>query len=135
MHELSLAMGLCRQLDRIRRERGAARIRKAVVEVGVLSNVIPELLRQAYLAHREQVPALAGTELVVRSIPLTLACEACGRTCETDALRLRCPACGSARVAVRAGESLLLREVHLEIEEDDDEHPASRRDGEPAQVQ
>lgn len=135
MHELSLAMGLCRQLARIRRERGATRIRAAVVEVGVLSNVVPELLRQGYLACREQVPELAATELVVRSVPLTLACGACGRTCETDALRLRCPECGSDRVTVRAGESLLLREVHLEIEEEDDERPASRRDGEPAQVQ
>lgn len=135
MHELSLAMGLCRQLSRIRDERGAARIVEAVVEVGALSNVVPELLRQAFLAHREQVPELAHTDLVVRSVPLTLACAACGRVSETMAVRLRCPACASPRVTIRAGESLLLREVHLEIEEDADEHPAPGRDGEPAQVQ
>lgn len=135
MHELSLAQGLCRQLERIRRERRAMRIREATVEVGALSNVVPELLLQGFLAAREREGALADTTLRIVEVPLRLECGACGRLTEPGALRLRCAACGSVDVTVRAGEALLLREVALEIEEESDEHPASLRDGEPAQVQ
>ena len=135
MHELSLARGLCRQLDRIRRERGAVRVREVAVEVGALSNVVPGSLQRAFEVCRAEWPGIADAELMVRHVPLTLECAACGRVSETEALRLRCPACESVRVTVRAGEALLLREVALEVEEDDDERPASCRDGESAQVQ
>jgi len=135
MHELSLARGLCRQLDRIRRERGAARVREVTVEVGALSNVVPGSLSRAFEVCREEWPEVAAAELIVRFVPLTLECAACGRVSETKALRLRCPACGSPRVTVRAGEALLLREVALEVEEEDDERPACRRHGESAPIQ
>ena len=71
MHELSIVQGLCRQLDELATENGASRVHAITVEVGVLSNVIPELLRQAFLAFRPEVPLLAEAELTVREV-LTL---------------------------------------------------------------
>jgi len=136
MHELSLVHGLCRQLDELANEHGASRILELTVEVGVLSNVVPELLRQAFLAMRPQVPLIEEAELILREVPLTLTCAECGCTTEVRELRFLCPACDSPRVDARGGEELLLRNVSLEIEEDGNERdPSHRGEGEPSQVQ
>jgi len=136
MHELSLVQGLCRQLDELAREHGATSIRELTVEVGVLSNVVPELLRQAFLAVQPQVPLIQEAELILREVPLTLNCAECGCSTEVTEFRFLCPACDSPRVDARGGEDLLLRNVSLEVEEDGNERdPSHRGEGEPSQIQ
>jgi hydrogenase nickel incorporation protein HypA/HybF len=136
MHELSLVQGLCGQLDELAREHGASRIRELTIEVGVLSNVVPELLRQAFLAVRPEIPLIREAELILREVPLTVSCNHCGSTTEVGEPRFRCPACDSPHVSVHGGEDLLLRNVSLEIEEDGNERdPSHRGEGEPSQVQ
>ncbi|MBZ0268150.1 hydrogenase maturation nickel metallochaperone HypA [bacterium] len=136
MHELSLVQGLCGQLDELARQHGACRVRELTVEVGVLSNVVPELLRQAFLAIRPQLPLLREAELTLREVPLTVVCRDCGRATDVSEPRFRCPACDSPRVTASGGEELLLRDVSLEIEENGNERdPSHRGEGEPSQVQ
>lgn len=136
MHELSLVQGLCRQLDELAKEHGASRVTELTVEVGVLANVVPELLRQAFLAVRPQVPLIRDAEMTLRVVPLTITCRDCGAVTDVDEPRFRCPACASPRVSARGGEELLLRDVSLEIEENGNERdPSHRGEGEPAQVQ
>lgn len=136
MHELSLVQGLCRQLDELAVRNGASRVVAVTVDVGVLSNCVPELLRQAFLAFRPEVPLIADAVLTVREVPLTLVCADCGQTTESAELCFRCPSCESARVELKGGEDLLLRDVELEITEEIDERdPPHRGEGKPAQVQ
>lgn len=136
MHELSLVQGLCRQLDGLAKEHGASRVTALTVEVGVLANVVPELLRQAFLAIRPHAPLIRDAAMTLRVVPLTITCRDCGGVTDVDEPRFRCPACGSARVSARGGEELLLRDVSLEIEENGNEgDPSHRGEGEPAQVQ
>ena len=136
MHEMSIVDGLCRQLDELAVEHGATRVHAVTVDVGVLSNIVPELLRHAFDAFRSEVPLIADAELTIREIPLTLECAECGRTTESRELRFRCSACESSRVELRGGEELLLRDVELELQEEHDERdPSHRGEGEPSQVQ
>ena len=86
------------------------------VDLGALSNVEPDLLREAFLAFREADPLLAGAEFEIRLIPLALRCRACGAETEPAGYRIRCGACGGAEVDVIRGEELLLRDVELEVE-------------------
>lgn len=136
MHELSIVQGLCDQLAELAREHGARRVHRLVVEVGAISNVVPELLRQAFLAVREVDPLVAEAVLEIRERALMVECADCSRRAEPGELRFRCPHCGSADVRVVQGEELLLRDVELEIEENGDECDSARsRAGESSQVE
>jgi hydrogenase nickel incorporation protein HypA/HybF len=117
VHELSICQGLCTQLNQLAREHGADKIRKVEIEVGTLSNVVPELLDQAFAVMRERVPLIADAKLVIREVPLLAHCSGCDSDQELDQFVFQCPACGSTQLDVRQGEDLLLRQVELEIEE------------------
>ena len=47
MHEVSLVIGLARQLEEICEQHGAQRVTRFELEVGALSNVVPSLLAEA----------------------------------------------------------------------------------------
>lgn len=115
MHELSIMQDLFRQLEALAGEHGAERVHSLEIEVGEFSNVVPELLRQAFLAFREAEPLLKGASLHMTSLPLRLHCRACGHEFSPPRPAFRCIGCGSGRVDTLQGEELLLRNVELEV--------------------
>lgn len=117
MHELSVAQGLCSALEKVASDHGAKRICRAVVEVGELSNIVPQLLDDAFGTLREIEPILEGCELDIRTVPLTGECKECGRETAVRGFVFRCEHCGSGNVKLLCGEELMLRDVELEIEE------------------
>lgn len=137
MHELSIAMGLCDQLEELARKQRAHRIRHVVIEVGALSNVVPESLEQAFAALRTEVTLVEDAVLEIREVPLRIRCLECGHEREPGQFRFVCSNCRSFAVETVQGEELLLRRVELEIDEEkkDDDHPPASRAGESAQVQ
>ncbi|HEY7729099.1 MAG TPA: hydrogenase maturation nickel metallochaperone HypA [Candidatus Eisenbacteria bacterium] len=116
MHELSITQSLCEQLTVIARAHHARRIARVALELGALSNVVPELLREAFYACREGDPLLETAGLEIRSLPLRVRCRSCRAESEPAGRRLRCSACGGVRVDVIHGEELLLRDVEMEVE-------------------
>lgn len=113
MHELSVCQALLRQLEDIAREHKPARITQVVVQIGPLSGVEPELLRQAYSI------ASAGTvadhaELIFETQPIRVHCNSCGATTDASLNRLLCGACGDYHTALESGDELLLSHVELE---------------------
>lgn len=118
MHEVSIARGLCTQLRRLAAEHGASRIHRATIEVGAMSNVVGDLLRQAFEVVREETDLIATAELVVREVPLVVRCAACATDSQLERFVFQCPGCGSTRLDVLQGEELLLRDVELEVEEE-----------------
>ncbi len=118
MHELSLAQGLCGQLETLAREHHASRVHRVEIEVGALSNVVPELLQQAFEVLQESVDLITQAQLVIREVPLVVACAECDVESELERIVFHCPACGSTRLDLRQGEDILLRQVELETEEE-----------------
>ncbi len=116
MHELSIMQGLHERVTEIAAAHKARRVARVVVDLGVLSNVVPDLLREAFLAFREADPLLADAEFQIRRIPLRIRCRSCRAETEPDGYRIRCGACGGVGVEVIRGEELLLRDVELEVE-------------------
>jgi hydrogenase nickel incorporation protein HypA/HybF len=118
VHELSICHGLCTQLRELASGHGAEKIRRVEIEVGAMSNVVPELLDQAFRAMRESAPLIADAELIVRTVPLVAHCLDCDSDQELERFVFECPDCGSTKLLVTQGEDLLLRQVELEIEEE-----------------
>ncbi len=113
MHELSVCLSLLQQVESIAAERGATAVIRIELEVGPLSGVEPELLRNAWPL------ACAGTiaepaELSIASCDLMVECSQCGAQTAAKANRLLCGACGDYRTRVVAGEDLTLLRLELE---------------------
>ena len=116
MHEWSLAQTLCDELVRLSDAHRAVRVRRVRLQVGVLANVVPELLHEAFTHMRRAYPQTATTELDLEVLPLVLECPRCGRLDAGSRLVLVCPRCRSTRVTLVQGEELHIRDVELELQ-------------------
>lgn len=123
MHEISIMQSLFSRLESLSRQHGASRVVSAAVEVGEFSNVVPELLKQAFNAFREVEPLLAEARLEIRWVPLEATCRRCEASFRPQPLGFRCPKCGLADDMDVKGEDLVLRDVELEIP---DPHPPAK---------
>lgn len=113
MHELSVCQGLMRQVQQVAQENEATAVTRISLQVGALSGVEPDLLRQAYRIAREGTLA-EDAELVVETGPTRVRCRECGSSGQVPPNRLVCPHCGDWRVQVTEGEELLLMSLELE---------------------
>ncbi len=127
MHEFSLASELVDQLLRIAAERRVVRFKEVLVRCGVLQQVVPEALAQAFEALSQDTP-LAGAALRIESEPLTARCRECGTEYGCAAVDdYSCPRCRQANVEFLAGRDMTLQSVTAEIE-DPTHEPAEAED-------
>lgn len=113
MHEMGIADAMLRTVTRIARDEGVARVTRITVEIGELSGVVPRFLSDCW----EAVAAgtvYEATALVVSVAPGTLRCLECGSEFPVDFDRLRCPNCGSEKLAPIAGRDLTILEIEAE---------------------
>ena len=113
MHELSICLSLMQQLDAIARERNATSIVRVELEIGVLSGVEPDLLRNAWpLASVGTVAEHA--ELLIETGELIVECTTCQAQTKARPNRLLCGECGDFKTRVVSGEEMTLMRVELE---------------------
>lgn len=115
MHELSVCLSLMQQVENIARKHNAIRVTRIVLDVGPLSGVEPELLRNAYPI------AAAGTaaetaELVIETADIVVRCSQCESESTVPPNKLLCRACGEFRTRVISGDELILLRVELDHE-------------------
>ena len=113
MHELSVCLSLMQQLDAIAREHNSARITKITLNIGPLSGVEPDLLRNAYpLAAASTVAEDA--ELVMEIADVVVRCRQCNAETTVTPNKLLCGSCGDFRTRVISGDELTLLRVELD---------------------
>lgn len=118
MHELSLAAGLADILREELRKSGNARLVRAKVRCGALSNVIPEALALGFELTVNGTE-LEGARLDIEEEPLKLSCGACAKEFLPEpspvALFAPCPFCEEEiGHAVLAGKTLYLDSIEVE---------------------
>ena len=131
MHELSVCLSLLQQVEAIAAERHAAAVIRIELEVGPLSGVEPDLLRNAWplaaagtiaepaddeVAYYQDYTATYAepAELSINSCDLVVECSECGEQTAAKANRLLCASCGDYRTRVVSGEDLTLLRLELE---------------------
>ena len=107
------------QVEAVAAAHNARRVARVVVEVGEFSNVVPRLFEQAFLAFRQMEPLLEEARLELRLLPLKLRCAKCRTEFRPRRYRFRCPDCRGSETRIIQGEELLLRDIELEIEEEE----------------
>jgi hydrogenase nickel incorporation protein HypA/HybF len=108
MHELAIVEQL---LDIVSERCGGARVNKIVMEVGMLSAVLPEALMFCFDVAREGTPAERAT-LEIVAIPGRARCRQCENIMTLTRPYGRCE-CGCSDLDWQSGEELTIREMEL----------------------
>jgi len=110
MHELSLCRSIYEIVDRTAAGRTVTVIH---LQIGQLRQVVPDTLTYCWTMVSDQT-TLAGSQLVVETVPVTLRCLDCNSTTAlTDELLLLCTQCDGADVSVTSGEEFMLTSLEL----------------------
>ncbi len=114
MHELSLVASVFEVLEDEARKHSASRVTRVVLRIGVMSGVVPDLLRSAFESYKEGTLA-APAELEIVPVPVKLRCPDCGGEAVREDTDFSCAACGSRRVEIVEGRDLVVGTIDLEV--------------------
>lgn len=107
MHELALAQELIVILDQNVAEYGLVEVNQITIQVGILSNVIPEALRFCFQAS-VQGTIYEKAELILEEVPVRARCQVCGKEYLSEELPFVCPICSGKKADVLAGTELVI---------------------------
>ena len=120
VHELAVCQGLMQQVNQVAARERAAKVTLITLQVGPLSGVESQLLKEAFpIASAGSVAA--GAELIIEQMPVVVECSQCGARTEAAVNKLVCGACGDWRTRLVSGEEMLLKSLELERPELDQE--------------
>ncbi|MCU0324255.1 MAG: hydrogenase maturation nickel metallochaperone HypA [Spirosomaceae bacterium] len=111
MHEISLVRNIFRTLEDEFKE-DFDRIGKIYLKAGLLSNVQPILMQNAFDAVLEDEPQYRNKSLEVEVLPILIYCDDCQKTTEVQQYRFVC-GCGKPSRNVVQGEELLISKVEF----------------------
>lgn len=112
MHEISLVRNIFRTLEEEFPGR-VEQVRTIRLKVGLLSNVQPILMQNAFAAVLEDEPRYAAAALEVEVLPVLIQCEACGNTTTVQQYKFVCT-CGTPSKNIVQGEELMISQVVFE---------------------
>lgn len=112
MHELSLVQSIFRNLEEQFPDK-MDKLLRVKIKAGLLSNVQPVLLQNAWDAVLECTPGYAGIKLDMEVLPILISCEKCGKVSQVDDYVFIC-SCGEPGRNIIQGNELLISEVEYE---------------------
>ena len=113
MHEMAIAQGILDIVLEAAARNDAATVTRIKLQVGEMTEVVPEALAFCFTALAAG-SAAAAARLDIEMMPLVSRCRDCGWEFRVERYRFLCPACGSAALEIVSGREL--RVEHLEVE-------------------
>ncbi|HID21436.1 MAG TPA: hydrogenase maturation nickel metallochaperone HypA [Planctomycetaceae bacterium] len=111
MHELSVLQAVLDELPHQIPEGGE--LRRLELRVGALEHLDSQVMQSGWAA-LTQGTKYAGSELVIRVVPVRVRCRSCEREYRPDDVSiLICPDCGRAYPEVLDGAGLVLQALHV----------------------
>ena len=118
MHELSIVASIVESVTESLEAYPGARVVEVRLKVGALSAVIEDSLQFCFGIATDGT-ALEGSRLVVKILPVTVHCEACGKDGELESLQsFRCPNCAEPASDIRHGRELEIEAIEIEEAEE-----------------
>jgi hydrogenase nickel incorporation protein HypA/HybF len=110
VHEMSLAVALMEEINTIADQNQVETIQEVELHIGVLKQVVPEVMQEAFSA------ASAGTRAegaLLTQIPIsaTARCQNCHNTFEPAQDNFLCPHCGQGLVNILQGDEFILNSL------------------------
>jgi len=113
MHEIGIVREVLRTVESYAKENDIKNIREIVLEVGELSQIIPEYMQEVYPYVVEDDPMFSETKLVIETIPGLAECDDCDEIYNVVECEGICPECGSTRKTVYSGTQCNIKEIHV----------------------
>ncbi len=110
MHELGICDALLKTVDGIVREQELAGVKKVVLEIGMLSGVLPSFMADCWQAVTDATP-YADTVLEIETVRGIARCVDCGAEFPADLTKLVCPSCGGRKLTPLTGRDLTIKEI------------------------
>ncbi|MEM6802122.1 MAG: hydrogenase maturation nickel metallochaperone HypA [Bacteroidota bacterium] len=112
MHELSLVQSIFSTLENELSQEELNKLEAVELNIGLLANVEPILLNNAFKAYQETRNAYLGVELKTNMIPISINCPNCKKTSEIKNYIFICAHCGTPSNQIITGEELLIHRIH-----------------------
>lgn len=112
MHEIGVVRSLCKTVLDYARENNVSQISEIVCQVGELSLVIPQYVKEIYptvVAGTE----LENTRLLLETVPGLAICNGCDEVFNVVENEGYCPNCGSFDKDVLSGRDFSIKEIHV----------------------
>jgi len=113
MHELVVTESLLEITLRHAQNANAKRVDSLYLVIGQLSSIIDDSV-QFYWDIVAKGTIAEGARLNFKRIPTQMECSACGQVFTPDDRNFDCPACGSVKVKVLAGEEFYLEAIDVQ---------------------
>ncbi|MEL6557423.1 MAG: hydrogenase maturation nickel metallochaperone HypA [Bacteroidota bacterium] len=113
MHEISLVRNIFRTLEAEFSQEELKKINQIDLKVGLLSNVEPILMQNAFDAVTQAEQRFLDTKLKVKVLPIIIKCELCGDVSEVKNYSFKCRN-GHPTKNIIQGEELTIECVHFD---------------------
>lgn len=116
MHELSIATSIVESVTETAASYPGARVLEVRLRVGALASVVEDSLQFCWNIVTEDTP-LAGSKLIVRTLPVIVHCANCNTDSELAGVQnFHCPRCGYIAADFRQGRELEIESIEIDDE-------------------
>ena len=113
MHEISLIRSIFNSLEDEFSKEDLEALEAIDLKVGLLSNVEPLLMQNAFEAVTMAEEKFLKVKLNVETVPIEIHCDDCGRNSIIENYKFACATCGNPNNNVVRGTELLIHQVHF----------------------
>lgn len=113
MHEVSLVRTISATLEAEFSTEELSRLTQIRLRVGLLSNVQPVLMQNAFAAVQEGEGKFPGVRLSIEVLPILVRCEVCTHESEIHNYKFACAHCGKPTSNIIQGNELLIHKVEF----------------------
>lgn len=111
MHELGVVFTIIKTLEDVGKENNVSHIESVTIQLGEVSGVVPDLLKDAWKWAAAKHEITDGCEMLIETLPAVTFCEDCESEYETVAHGKTCPNCGSEKTYLLRGNEFMIKEI------------------------
>lgn len=111
MHEVGTVLYVIRAVEEICTENKLTEVSSVTLEIGEVSGILPEFLRDCWQWAIRQTEHMKQAELKIEPVEAVTLCEACQCEYATVTYAKICPRCGSDRTFLLRGNEYNLKEI------------------------
>lgn len=119
MHEGAILNAVLETVGKVCEEQGIKKVNTIVLDVGELSNVVPEYLFKLFpsVCYKTR---FEGVELKVNEVPALVRCKECGKVYRVVEEKGVCPQCkvqGPENYDILSGTEMIIKQIYASDEE------------------
>jgi len=117
MHELGVVFYVIKDVKKVAEENDIKKVNSVTLEIGEVSGVIHDMLKDCYDWAKKKEPLLEESELKIETIEAISYCEDCGKDYSTVKHAKICPYCGSEKTFLKVGNEFSIKEIEVPDED------------------